>query len=449
MEKNHGLNGAQLEIRLHDSFFERPVSQPNEHEVQLTKSIPVDDQVVLFIFESYKADFTEIHDMHDVKINWEEGTRSITVTPVDKASADKNSFDTACEDIASFLDVFVTTTTHVLPEAWPAVVDYVNKNSASVKEEVKFQYLAQQHTIALTGKKKDVERLVEELQELNTKIEKKINLEASKTTNIIDIPSARLQILRDLNFAKELETEHEETEVSILLDKGQIHIRAPPDTVYKVSSAIWEAVATIRELSFEMSQNAVEILKSTECQAFIKDQFTANNLQATLGFDAENMENVVVMGLKTEVAEKASELVKKLFLEECLDVDERQVQLDRSEKWHQLRYELTEKRILSLSFDKSNRKIWLVGTKEDVSFALGAVKRFLNENTMVKNMVVLPKKPPADTTSLIVKGLSDKTTPAGLQSYMEVVSGVEVLSIEFGQEGSALVTFNKTYGKFV
>lgn len=70
MEKHHALNGAQLEIRPHDSFFERPVSQPNEHEVQLTKSIQVDEQVMLFIFESYKADFTEIHDMHDVKINW-------------------------------------------------------------------------------------------------------------------------------------------------------------------------------------------------------------------------------------------------------------------------------------------------------------------------------------------------------------------------------------------
>ena len=48
-----------------------------------------------------------------------------------------------------------------------------------------------------------------------------------------------------------------------------------------------------------------------------------------------------------------------------------------------------------------------------------------------------------------MKGLSDKTTSDGLQSYMEVVSDAEVLSIEFGQEGSALVTFNETYGKLV
>ena len=48
-----------------------------------------------------------------------------------------------------------------------------------------------------------------------------------------------------------------------------------------------------------------------------------------------------------------------------------------------------------------------------------------------------------------MKGLSKKTTSDGLQSYMEVVSGVDVLSIEFGQEGSALVTFNETCGKLV
>ena len=48
-----------------------------------------------------------------------------------------------------------------------------------------------------------------------------------------------------------------------------------------------------------------------------------------------------------------------------------------------------------------------------------------------------------------MKGLSDKTTSDGLQSYMEVVSRLEVISIEFGQEGCAQVTFNKAYGKFV
>ena len=58
------------------------------------------------------------------------------------------------------------------------------------------------------------------------------------------------------------------------------------------------------------------------------------------------------------------------------------------------------------------------------------------------------KELPIDTKRLLVKGLSDKTTRDGLQSYMEVVSRVEVLSIEFGEQGSAAVIFGKTYGKF-
>ena len=58
------------------------------------------------------------------------------------------------------------------------------------------------------------------------------------------------------------------------------------------------------------------------------------------------------------------------------------------------------------------------------------------------------KELPIDTKRLLVKGLSDKTTRDGLQSYMEVVGGVEVLFIEFGLQGSAAVTFDETYGKF-
>ena len=47
-----------------------------------------------------------------------------------------------------------------------------------------------------------------------------------------------------------------------------------------------------------------------------------------------------------------------------------------------------------------------------------------------------------------MQGLSDKTTSDALQSYMEVVSGVDVLNAEFGNETCAIVTFNEDYGKF-
>ena len=57
------------------------------------------------------------------------------------------------------------------------------------------------------------------------------------------------------------------------------------------------------------------------------------------------------------------------------------------------------------------------------------------------------KKLPIDTTKLLVKGLSEKTTKDGLASYVEVVSGLEVSDIEFGEQGCALVIFSETYGK--
>ncbi|XP_078371828.1 protein mono-ADP-ribosyltransferase PARP14-like isoform X2 [Oculina patagonica] len=391
LSKSHSLNGAQLKVKPHNPFLGKPVSQPDEHEVELTKSIPVDAQVMLFIFEHCNSDFTKIQRLHGVQIIWEKGDKGITVTPVDKTSPGSNRFDTACEDITSFIDAFLTTTTHVLPEAWRAVADYFHKNGSSLEEKVKFHCSAQQQAIALTGKRKDVEGLVEELQELNSRIEKKLKLEASKRTSVIDIPPFKVQFLRVLDFEKKLETQYEETQVCLLLDKGKVEICAPQDTAHKVTAAICQAVANIKELSLEMSQNAVEILRSKACQTFMKEQFTANNLQAALAFDTENKENVVVVGMTPEVANKASELVKRLVVEECLDIDEDHVQLDKSEKWHQLKNELSEKCIVSLSFDRSNKKIWLVGTKKGVSFALEAVKRFLKENTIVSKVVELPR----------------------------------------------------------
>ena len=57
------------------------------------------------------------------------------------------------------------------------------------------------------------------------------------------------------------------------------------------------------------------------------------------------------------------------------------------------------------------------------------------------------QKIPLDTTRLLVKGLSEETTRDALVSYMEVVSGVEVSDIEFGEHGSSLISFANSYGK--
>ena len=391
MSKSHTLSGAKLEVSLHSPFLGKPLSLPGAQDVELVASIPIDSQVMLFICEHHKADFKQVQNDHGVAIAWEEGASSLMVKPSDKISADRKKFDEACEAIASFKQEFQTATSHVLPEAWKAVVDIFMKNASAMDEKVKVHCVTEQHVISLTGKKQDVERLRNDFQELKTSIERKVKLEASIETKSIDIDhTVKLQFLRDLDFGKELEAGYEETQVSILLETGKVHIRAPPDTILKVSAVLWETIAKVTEISLEMSQNAVEMLRSTACRAFINDQFTANNLQAALAFDSSRKDSVIVMGMKTEAAEKASNLVKRLVVEECVDLDEDHVHLENTAKWSQLRYDLTEKRILSLSFDRRNKKIWLVGKKDDVPFALAAVTRFLKENTIVSNVVRLP-----------------------------------------------------------
>ena len=387
MAKRHVLNGAQLDVRAYHSLLGKP--QPDERDVELVKNVAVDAMKMQFIFEQCKADFKQVQDGHGVTITWKEGTSSVAITPKDETSGDKYNFDKACEAITSFLDEFVKSTTRVLPEAWQAVSDNFMKSGSPAKKKVKVRCTAEQNVIILIGKRQDVEGVAEELQGLIITTERKLKMEASKTTTTLDLPCMRLQFLKHLDFEKELETQHEETEVNVVLEKGRVQIRGPSDTIHKVSAAIWEAVAKMMELKLSKSQNVHAVLKSRTCLAFVNDQFTANNLQAFIAFD-EREENLVVMGMKSDVAEKACDLVKKLIVEETVNLDEDQVQLEKSEKWRQLRDELTEERILRLSFDRSNKKVCLAGAKEDISFALGAVKRFLKENTIVSNVVRLP-----------------------------------------------------------
>ena len=388
MARSHSIGDAQLGVRPYYSLLGKP--QPVKADVELVQNIAVDVVKMQFIFEHCKADLTEVQNRYGVQITWIESTDSVTVLPKDEASRDKCSFDEACEAIASFLAEFVKSSTRVPPQAWDYVVENFKKSKSSAKEKLRIDHIPEQHVILFVGKKQDVENVAEELEGVMEEIDKRLRREASKLERTLSIPYMHLQFLKNLEFAKELESRHEEIEVTILLQKGKVQIRSPPEIIHKVSAAIWEAVAKITKLKLNLPQNAVSLLRSTPCQAFIRDMFTANNLQAMIAFDEKNGD-LSVMGTEIDVAEKAHDLVKTLMVEECVDLDEDQVQLEKNGKWHQLKKEITEKRILTLSFDRGNKKIYLVGVKEDVSVAVKAVKRFLTENTIIFSLVTLPK----------------------------------------------------------
>ena len=95
------------------------------------------------------------------------------------------------------------------------------------------------------------------------------------------------------------------------------------------------------------------------------------------------------MGINSDVAHKASILVKTIISEESILLEEGQVQLEKSEKWRLFRNELTANSILSIKFDRNTKKLCLAGRKEDVTSALRSVKRFLKENTIVSEVVEL------------------------------------------------------------
>lgn len=391
--KRHVLNGAQLEVRPHIPAFSKSVPPPHEQETEMKQEISVDPELMLFISEQRQVELERLKDKHDVKISWEGGAKIVTLANKDKALRDKNQFEQAIEAIASYFDAFVRTTTPVIPDTWQDVVQHFQDSASSVKTKVKIDYLSPQCEIVLKGAKEDVEALTKELHTLKAKIEKEKAFEAAKTSKTIqEIPPIHLKFLCDLDFDKELEVQYENVEVDIILDKGEVQIHGPLETVHKTAAALWEAVAKMKGVNLEVSQNVVKVLKRDECQSFIRNEFIANNLQAALSFNGEDqtLENVVVMGMNSESAIKAAHTVKMLVTEESMVLDEGQVQLEKSEKWRLLKDELTENPILSVTFDQTNSELRLAGKRKDISSAVKRIERFFAENTIVSKVVEIP-----------------------------------------------------------
>ena len=393
MTKEHTLDGARLEVKRHHPVLGKPASLPDA-AIELQKQIPVELKVMQFIFERHKTDFAQLQDKRGVKVRWEDGSNNITVYNL-RTETSEDEFEDVCTEIVSFVAAFHTSVIHVTEEAWQTVMEHLKENKSSLKDSINVEYLDEQCKILLAGKRKDVEALNCVLTDLKIKVEKQLALEASKVTiTVKDVPRQRLAFLSDFDFHKKLEEDYDNTKVDIFVDKCEVHIRGPSVVVEKARADMWQVISSVKIIALEMSQNAIEALKGKACQSFMKERFKANNLQALVTFDVEEDEispdTAAIMGMSSEIAQKASCLVKTMIVEESLDLEDGQVQLEKSEKWRLFRDELIENNILSIMFDRNSKKLQLAGKKGEVSVALESVTRFLNETTIISQVLELP-----------------------------------------------------------
>ena len=91
--------------------------------------------------------------------------------------------------------------------------------------------------------------------------------------------------------------------------------------------------------------------------------------------------------------------------------------------------------------------MFILASSEGARGAVNKGNLTLDEAELKVTLRKPAKKLPIDTMRLLVKGLNELTTRDGLISYMEVVSGLEVSDIEFGEQDCAMVIFSQTYGK--
>ena len=179
MAKEHTLDGARLEVKRHNPVLGKPASSPDV--LELDKKIQVEGQVMQFVFDRHNTDFARLQDKHGVKVRWEDGSNNITVHNLGTETSE-DEFEDACKEIVSFVTAFLTYTMHVTPEAWQTVVEHLKQSKSSLNDSMNVEYLDEQCKILLTGKRKDVDKLRDELSDLEIEVRKQLALEASKIT---------------------------------------------------------------------------------------------------------------------------------------------------------------------------------------------------------------------------------------------------------------------------
>lgn len=373
----------------HDRLDRKQVAQQlTQKEIQRQSHLAVDPDIMEFIYRSTHQNqlMTLLKDEGGV-IKWIPGSRHAVIVCRDKPNDD--SCQSLCIGIVqSFLDKFVKWDVRIqddlrnIPVARsisavlgcqeddPPLVKSITNDSAFYLRIVSLKYKMEFYDKILQ------EKLVE-----------MYCLERSKSygvEKITSISEERLKLLRKINFEETLRNEFKELTVKFDDESGEICLKGPPEELICARNRCQVQEGKMTENELHLPKSVLKVLSTVEGLQAVEAEIAENQIEAAfiLQETDEATTHCVaakVLGISSDHADKASNLISSLTAEKMVTIEERDLLLTVTPEWDQICTEIVQKGKVVIQRDDTGR-LWVGGFSKDVISSVKRLNSFLEEN---------------------------------------------------------------------
>ena len=358
------------------------------------KEVQMEHDLVTYIQKHYKEELDDLLRRLDVTITPNETTNTVVITPLDQGGSCDQPWSERVEEIQTFLDGFTKTFLYLdFNEGHVAEVQkqWHEVHPTSETHLVDITFVKSESRVQFIGRAKRVAELLEELKELVMKIEEDDQLKRSVIRYVErDIPQEKLHLLQISGFCEKLERERKQLSISVNVANSSLTLEGPRVELQEAKIELWEFLTKAEGQVLELSERLLRVLVSSNGSRFLQESFREQQIVAILVPEQRKTANEAkIVGLTSENARKAERVIQSSVKECSLSLTEENAQVTKDQKWKEFVSLMMSRNVVEVEIVSNT--LWVSGIFQDVAKCFQEVKDFLNENTILRDLIPTPE----------------------------------------------------------
>ena len=394
-KKEHILNSSQLSVRLYDPLLEGKEKEKRKGgRKSARKEVQMEHDLVTYIQKYYKEELGDLLQRLDVTITPNETTNTVVISPLDQGGSCDQPWSERVEAIQAFLDGFTKTFVDLdFNEGHAAEVQkqWHEVHPISDTQLVEVTFVESESYVQFIGRTAHVAELIEEFQKLVRKIEDDDQLKRSVTRYVEkDIPQEKLHLLTISGFCEKLERERKHLKISVDIANSSLTFEGPRVELQEASTELWKFLTKTKEQVLELSERLLRVLRSPNGSRFLQKTFREQEIVAILLPGQRKTSNeAIIMGLTAEHTKKAERFIQGAVKECSLPLTEENAQVTKDQKWKEFVSLMMSRNVVEVEIVSNT--LWVSGISQDVARCFQEVKDFVNENTILRDLIPTPE----------------------------------------------------------
>ena len=354
----------------------------------------MEHHLVTHIQKYYRDELDDLLQRLHATITPNETTNTVVISPLDQGGSCNQPWSERIEAIQAFLDGFTKTFVDLdFNEGHAAEVQkqWHEVHPISDTQLVEVTFVESESCVQFIGRTAYLAELIEEFQKLVRKIEDDDQLKRSVTRYVErDIPQEKLHLLKISGFCDKLERERKHLSISVDVENSSLTFEGPRVELQEANTELWKFLTKAKEQVLELSERLLRVLLSPNGSRFLQESFREQEIVSILLPGQRKTSNeAIIVGLTAEHTKKAERFIQGAVKECSLPLTEENAQVTKDQKWKEFVSQMMSRNVVEVEIVSNT--LWVSGISQDVAGCFQEVKDFVNENTILRDLIPTPE----------------------------------------------------------